>query len=212
MAAVSTAVITPLAGAAAIGTDAAAPWAAALALAAGAVYVVLGAARMGWVSNFLSRAVLAGFIFGFGVGIIIDQSSKLFGVSPGDGSYAEELVHIIGNLGDTSLQTLAVGALSLAILLPLRYVRPKWPRALLVVVLAIAASQLLDLSEHGVAVTGDIPTGLFSVGPAGRRLVGPRQADRRRALGRLRRLLRNAGGRAGDGRSSTTTSSTRIRS
>ena len=164
VAAVSTAVITPLVGAAAIGTDEAAPWAAALALASGAVYVVLGAARMGWVSNFLSRAVLAGFIFGFGVGIVIDQSSKLFGVSPGDGSYAEELVHIVGNLGDTSLQTLAVGLLSLAILLPLRYLRPKWPRALLVVVLAIAASQLLDLSEHGVAVTGDIPTGLFSVG------------------------------------------------
>jgi SulP family sulfate permease len=164
VAAVSTAVITPLAGAAAIGTDKAAPWAAALALAAGAVYLGLGVARMGWVSNFLSRAVLAGFIFGFGVGIVIDQSSKLFGVSPGDGSYAEELVHIIGKLGDTSLQTLAVGLLSLAILLPLRYLRPKWPRALLVVVLAIGASQLLDLSEHGVAVTGDVPTGLFSVG------------------------------------------------
>jgi sulfate permease, SulP family len=73
-------------------------------------------------------------------------------------------VHIIGKLGDTSLQTLAVGLLSLAILLPLRYLRPKWPRALLVVVLAIGASQLLDLSEHGVAVTGDVPTGLFSVG------------------------------------------------
>jgi SulP family sulfate permease len=164
VAAVSTAVITPLAGAAAIGTDKAAPWAAALALAAGAVYVALGAARMGWVSNFLSRAVLAGFIFGFGVGIVIDQSSKLFGVSPGDGSYAEELVHIIGNLGDTSLQTLVVGLLALAILLPLRYLRPKWPRALLVVVLAIGASQLLDLSDHGVAVTGDVPTGLFSIG------------------------------------------------
>jgi high affinity sulfate transporter 1 len=164
VAAVSTAVITPLAGAAAIGTDKAAPWAAALALATGAVYLGLGAARMGWVSNFLSRAVLAGFIFGFGVGIVIDQSSKLFGISPGDGSYAEELVHIIGELGDTSLQTLAVGLLSLAILLPLRYLRPKWPRALLVVVLAIGASQLLDLSEHGVAVTGDVPTGLFSIG------------------------------------------------
>jgi sulfate permease, SulP family len=164
VAAVSTAVITPLAGTAAIGTDKAAPWAAALALGAGAVYLALGAARMGWVSNFLSRAVLAGFIFGFGVGIVIDQSSKLFGVSPGDGSYAEELVHLVGHLGDTSLQTLAVGALSVAILLPLRYTRPKWPRALLVVVLSTSASVLLDLSDHGVAVTGDVPTGLFSVG------------------------------------------------
>jgi high affinity sulfate transporter 1 len=164
VAAVSTAVITPLVGASAIGTATAALWAAALALATGAVYLGLGLARMGWVSNFLSRAVLAGFIFGFGVGIVIDQSSKLFGISPGDGSYAEELVHIVGHLGDTSLQTLVVGAASLAILLPIRYLRPKWPRALLVVVLTIAVSALLDLSEHGVAVTGDVPTGLFSVG------------------------------------------------
>jgi sulfate permease, SulP family len=164
VAAVSTAVITPLVGTSAIGTGSAAPWAAALALATGAVYLALGIARMGWVSNFLSRAVLAGFIFGFGIGIVIDQSSKLFGVSAGAGSYVEELVHIIGHLGDTSLQTLVVGIASLAILLPLRYLRPKWPRALLVVVVTIVASELLDLSKHGVAVTGDVPTGLFSVG------------------------------------------------
>ncbi len=53
MAAVSTAVITPIIGASALGTDKAAEWAAALALAAGALYVALGFLRMGWVSNFL---------------------------------------------------------------------------------------------------------------------------------------------------------------
>ena len=41
---------------------------------------------------------------------------------------------------------------------------PRWPRMLLVVVLAIAVSTALDLADHGVAVTGDVPTGLFSVG------------------------------------------------
>ena len=46
---------------------------------------VLGVLRMGWVSNFLSRAVLAGFILGFAIGIVIDQSPKLFGVRPGTG-------------------------------------------------------------------------------------------------------------------------------
>ena len=81
VAAVSTAVITPLAGAGALGSAKAAEWAAALALAAGAVYVVLGVLRMGWVSNFLSRAVLAGFILGFAIGIVIDQAPKLFGVA-----------------------------------------------------------------------------------------------------------------------------------
>ena len=38
---------------------------------------------------------------------------------------------------------------------------------LIVVALAIAASSALDLADHGVAVTGDVPTGLFSVGLPG---------------------------------------------
>ena len=40
---------------------------------------------------------------------------------------------------------------------------PRWPRMLLVVVLAIAVSSALDLATHGVAVTGDVPTGLFAL-------------------------------------------------
>jgi sulfate permease, SulP family len=167
VAAVSTAVITPLAGASVIGTDGAAKWAAALALAAGAVYLALGVLRMGWVSNFLSKAVLGGFILGFAIGIVIDQAYKLLGVPQTDGSYLDELIGTIGNIGDTDLTTLAVGVGSLAVLLPLRYLRPRWPRALLVVALATLATSLLDLAGHGVAVTGSVPTGLFSIGMPG---------------------------------------------
>ena len=54
------AVITPLVGTAALGTDDAAKFAAALALATGVVYLALGIARMGWVSTFLSKAVMGG--------------------------------------------------------------------------------------------------------------------------------------------------------
>ena len=167
VAAVSTAVITPLAGAAALGSAKAAEWAAALALAAGAVYVVLGVLRMGWVANFLSRAVLAGFILGFAIGIVIDQAPKLFGVPAGDGTYAEELVDLIKSIPDTSLTTLAVGVGSLGLLLGMRYLRPKWPRALIVVALSIAVTSVLDLDQHGVAITGDVPTGLFEIGLPG---------------------------------------------
>ena len=90
--AVSAAVITPLVGAAAIGTSAAVPFAAALALIAGVIYIMLGLLWMGWVSNFLSKAVLAGFILGFAIGIIIDQSHKLLGVAKVDGSYIQVLI------------------------------------------------------------------------------------------------------------------------
>jgi high affinity sulfate transporter 1 len=162
--AVCAAAITPLAGAAAMGTNAAAPFAAALALTTGIVYVALGVLKMGWVSTFLSKAVMAGFVLGFSIGIIIDQSHKLFGVEGGSGSYAEELWATIKQLPDTSAMTLLVGGGSLALLLLLRRLVPKWPRALIVMALTIVAASTFDLADHGVAVTGDIPTGLFSVG------------------------------------------------
>ena len=162
--AVSAAVVAPLVGAAAIGTGEAVGYTAALALATAAVYVALGLLRMGWVSTFLSRAVMSGFILGFSIGIIIDQSAKLFGVDRDTGTYVEELVWTIAALGDTNGATLAVGAGSLVLLLLMRYVRPRWPRALITMVLAILAVQAFDLTSHGVAVTGNVPTGLFSIG------------------------------------------------
>jgi sulfate permease, SulP family len=177
--AVSAAAITPLVGAAALGTDQAAPYAAALALTTGAVYVALGVLRMGWVSTFLSKAVMAGFILGFSLGIIIDQSYKLLGVPAPSGSYVQELWGTIEEIPNTSGTTLAVGAGSLALLLLMRYRLAKWPRALIVMALSILAVNLLDLGEHGVAITGDVPTGLFSIGlpgigwgPAGDLLTG----------------------------------------
>lgn len=167
VAAVSAAVITPLAGAAAMGTSAAVPFAAALALVAGVIYVVLGLLRMGWVSNFLSKAVLAGFILGFALGIIFDQSHKLFGVSKVDGSYVQVLVGTITEIPDTNLPTLALGVAALAMLLVFRRWLPRWPRALIVMALSILAVKALGLTDDGVAVTGEVPTGLFSIGLPG---------------------------------------------
>ncbi len=161
------AVITPLVGASAMGTSAAAPYAAALALTTAALYLVLGVLRMGWIANFLSKAVMAGFILGFAIGIIIDQVHGLLGVPKPSGSYIQELWGTIKEIPDTNGATLLVGASSLAFLLLARYTAPKLPRALIVMALAILAVKAFDLQAHGVAITGDIPTGLFSIGTPG---------------------------------------------
>ena len=117
-------VITPLVGAAALEPTTPAKFAASLALATGFVYLALGVARMGWVSNFLSKAVMGGFVLGFAIGIIIEQSYKLLGVPKVDGSYMEQLWGTIKELPDTNLTTLALGATCLALLLLMRY-RPR---------------------------------------------------------------------------------------
>ncbi len=165
--AVCAATITPLVGADALGTSAAAPYAAALALSTALVYLGLGLLRMGWVSTFLSKAVMAGFVLGFAIGIIIDQSHKLLGTPAPEGSYLQELWGTIKEIPETNLPTLAVGVGSLGLLVLLRAWRPRWPRALIVMALAILAVSWSDLSEHGVAVTGDVPTGLFDIGSPG---------------------------------------------
>ena len=165
--AVSFAVVAPLVGTQAMGTNEAVGYTAALALVVAAIYIVLGLLRMGWVSTFLSKAVMAGFILGFSIGIIIDQSHKLFGVDIDSGTYVQELWWTIQALPDTSAATLAVGGGSLLLLLLLRYRLPKWPRALIVMTLAILAVNVFDLTSHGVGVTGDVPTGLFSIGLPG---------------------------------------------
>jgi SulP family sulfate permease len=167
-------VITPLVGATALGTNKAVPFAAALALAAGAIYVLLGLLRMGWVSNFLSKAVLGGFILGFAIGIIIDQSHKLLGVSKVDGTYVQVLVGTIRELPDTNVPTLILGTTALAVLLLMRRWLPEWPRALIVMALSILTVGALDLASEGVKVTGEVPTGLFSVGLPG---IGWSQVD-----------------------------------
>ena len=145
--AVSAAVITPIVGASALGSAKAVEYTAALALVTGVVYLALGVLRMGWVSTFLSKAVMAGFVLGFAIGIVIDQAHTLLGVQGGGASYAEELWNTIKQLPDTQAATLAVGAGSLGLLLVMRRLRPRWPRMLIVVALAIAVSSALDLQS-----------------------------------------------------------------
>jgi sulfate permease, SulP family len=165
--AVSAAVVTPLIGTGSLGTDEAARYAAALALATAVVYAALGLLRMGWISTFLSKAVMSGFILGFAIGIVINQSHSLLGVPGVDGSYIQQLWGTVEAIPDTSGVTLAIGAVSLGLLLVMRSRFPKLPRALIVVVLSIIAVEVFDLADHGVAITGDVPTGLFSIGLPG---------------------------------------------
>ena len=163
VAAVSAAVILPIVGADAMGTDDAVPVTAALAIVTGVLYLCLGVARMGWVSSFLSKAVMSGFVLGFSIGIIIDQSYKLLGVPSTDGSYWDKLIGTIKELPNTDRTTFVLGSISLAALLAMRRFAPKLPRALIVVVVSTLAVTALDLVGDGVAVTGPVPTGLFDV-------------------------------------------------
>jgi SulP family sulfate permease len=135
----------------------------ALTLCVGVVYIVLGVLRMGWVSNFLAKAVLEGFIIAVGFGLIVDQLPKILGIEKTEGSYWNVLVGVLRDLKLTNSATLAVGAVAVGLLLLMRFKAPKLPRSFIVVFLGILAVPWLDLTAHGVAVVGEVPTGLPSL-------------------------------------------------
>ncbi len=103
---------------------------AALALVTGAVLVAAGLMRLGFVSEFLARPVIIGFISGVGVFIIAGQLPKLLGLTVQPGNVPETLWRTVGALEELGWQTPLLGVGALAALLVLRHVAPRVPWAL----------------------------------------------------------------------------------
>src|SRR4051812_36773049 len=141
----------------------AAAFVAAIALGAGLIFVLLSVLKMGWISQFISRAVITGFLFGAAIDVVTGELPKITG-SDGSGDNAwQKFWSWLKGLGDIQGTTLLVGATSLAVLFGLRAVAPKVPGALVVVVGGLLASGLFNLGDHGVKLVGDVPRGLPSV-------------------------------------------------
>ncbi len=135
----------------------------ALALTVGIIMVVLGIAKLGFISDFLAKSVMTGYIFGVACLIAISQLPKVFGVSGGSGSFFEQLQQFISKLPETNVYALALGIGTIAIVLLFKRFKPLIPGALVALVLGTALSALLQLSElYGVSVVGVIPTGMAS--------------------------------------------------
>lgn len=135
-----------------------------LAIAVGVVAIVAGLLRLGFLANFISEPVLKGFIVGMALVIIIGQVPKLFGIEGGEGNFFAKLWHVIVSLGDTNVWTLAIGAAALLLILLLRRFARFIPGSLVAVALGILAVDLFGLAERGVAIVGEIDSGLPSAG------------------------------------------------
>jgi SulP family sulfate permease len=134
-----------------------------LALLVGAVYLAARLVRLGWVADYFSQAVLLGYLHGVAVVLVIGQLGKLVGITPEAEGPLPTLVDVLGHLGEFHGPTVALGVVSLAVLLVLRWRLRRFPGPLVVVVAAIVASAALDLAADGVAVVGDIPSGLPAI-------------------------------------------------
>ena len=139
-------------------------YAVALVMVVGLVFLVAGLARLGFITQFLSKPVMDGFVFGLAFFVGVGQLNKLFGVSKGEGNTLEKLWHVITQLPQANWVTFAVGASALALLFLLPRWNKKIPSGLVVLFGYIALSSVFKLNANfGVEVAGKLPQGLPSL-------------------------------------------------
>jgi SulP family sulfate permease len=128
--------------------------------------IVMGArlVRLGFLSDFLSRTVLIGFLTGVGVQVAIGQIPGMLGVPAGGAGTLPGLLADLRELPQTHPLTVAISLATVGIIFGMRRITRKIPGALIAVVVMIVLSWALDLQARGVAVLGPVPGGLPAIG------------------------------------------------
>lgn len=150
-------VVAPLAGG---DTRRYAGLAAGLAVLVGLLCVVGWMARLGFLSDLLSKPVLVGYMAGVAVIMVVGQLHRTTGVPVEGSSLVEELGSFMANVAQVSGPTLLLSACVLAFLVVVRARFPRVPGPLLAVLLAAAVVAVFDMESRGIVVIGHLPVGL----------------------------------------------------
>ncbi len=147
-----------------------------LAFLSGIFLTVMGLLKLGFIANFLSHPVIAGFITASGILIATSQLKHILGVQASGHNLIETVGNLIGNIGQTNLWTLIIGVSATAFLFWVRKglkplllktgLKPRLAEVLTKAgpVAAVVVTTLLTwglgLADRGVAIVGDVPRGL----------------------------------------------------
>jgi len=135
-----------------------------MAIVSGVVCIAAGMARLGFITELLSKPIRYGYMNGIALTVLLSQVPKLFGFSVVANGPLRQIWAIAGRIlgGSTNVVALAVGASTLALILLLK----RWPRVpgiLIAVVAATVVVAVFDLATRaGVSVLGPLPQGLPS--------------------------------------------------
>ena len=159
LAAVIAAVILPLGG---DDPETAVALAGALAILTGLIILVAGIARLGFVTELLSRPVQLGYLYGIAVTILVGQLPRLCGFSIEGRGLLTEIRDFAQGVADGQVNraSLAVGVTGIVVILVLRRLWRTVPGVMVAVLVGIAAVTLFDLDQEGVQVLGVLPEGL----------------------------------------------------
>jgi high affinity sulfate transporter 1 len=159
LAAVIAAVILPLGG---DDPETAVALAGALSVLTGLIILVAGMARLGFVTELLSRPVQLGYLSGIAVTILVGQLPRLCGFSIEGRGLLTEIRDFVQGVADGRVNraALAVGLTGIVVILVLKRLWRAIPAVAVAVVIGIAAVAAFDLDQEGVKVIGVLPEGL----------------------------------------------------
>ena len=120
--------------------------------------------RLGFLADFLSRTVLVGFLAGVGVQVAIAMLGDMLGVTVSAHNSILQVWQIAHGLPSFNVPTLVLSSLVVVAILVGRWIAPRIPVALMLVVGAIAASRIWGLAAFGIATIGPVSGGLPSFG------------------------------------------------
>ncbi len=147
-------------GASALGVSRAPDIAAVLALVVGLLAIFGWMARLGFISELLSRPVLAGYLIGIAVLMFTSQLGKVTRLTVEGDSPVEQLVSVAVQWRHIHVPTLLLAVAALVALFLLAWRRPTWPTPLIVMLAAAGVAIGLGAEHHGLEVIGRIPQGL----------------------------------------------------
>src|SRR5262249_40569664 len=113
--------------------------AAMLALMVGAIVLVSGLLRLGWIADLLSVPVTAGFLAGISVHIVISQLPDLLGLPQGSGSVFDRVAAVATAAGQINPLSLSLGLAVFLVVLAAERISARVPAALIALVLATLA-------------------------------------------------------------------------
>jgi len=154
----------------------------ALALMCGLLFFIFWIFRLAFLANFLSRAVLVGFITGLGIEVFTNQVRRALEAPHAEGGlemarqlhdamatsvdstgYFLEVVILIDSIPHANLYSVAIGIGAFTVVRLMKRYAPKAPGALVALVLATVVVAVFNLDQKGVGVLGSIPPGVPSL-------------------------------------------------
>jgi len=121
----------------------------------------MGLLKLGFVVNFLSHPVISGFTSAAAIIIGLSQVKHLLRINLPSSEHVQEIIVAIAqNIGDIHLLTFGIGVLGIIIIKYGKAIHKQFPAPLVAVILGILLVSFFNLTDYGVVIVGDVPSGL----------------------------------------------------